>query len=157
MLEKKPGKNNRKRRIYKLKISELPCFYCGICCSKFQPRLSSTAAHNLADNLGISWERFLADYTDLHWPGTRSFLLRQLNSACIFLSSADQRKRTICAIHDFKPSACLEWKPGITRPECLEGLTKVWDLSVNSAGEICGSKEKIEDFKGLIREREDPV
>ena len=148
-----PGKNNRKRRIYRSKIPELPCLCCGVCCSKYQPQLNSTEAHTLADNLGINWESFLADYIDSRWPGTQTYLLLQVNGTCIFLRSQVDQKQKLCSIHRIKPSCCLKWRQGLERPECLEGLKKVWDLTLDSAGNICGHRENIEAFKRFIQDR----
>jgi Fe-S-cluster containining protein len=145
-----PENSNRRRRICKLKKPEFPCFCCGICCSKFQPRLSLSEARILAHNLGISWERFLAEYIDPHWPGSRSYLLCQIDGACIFLRTGESKKPKLCLIHDFKPTCCAEWKQGINRSECLEGLKTDWDLTMDSSGKICGSQEKIQAFERFI-------
>ena len=143
-------KNNRKRQIYKLGISEIPCLCCGVCCSKFQPRLDLSEARTIAAHLGVNLERFLTDYTDPRWPGTRSLLLRHVNGACVFLRTSEEDKKKLCFIHSFKPSCCVEWKQGIDRSECLEGLKADWDLSVDYSGKICGPKEKIESFEKFI-------
>ncbi len=121
--------NDRKRQIHKLEISEIPCFRCGTCCSKFQPQISLSEAHIIADKLGVSWRHFLADYIDPRWPGTRNFLLRHINGACVFLRVSSDQKQKLCSIHTFKPSCCQEWKPGIDRSECLDGLKTIWDLA----------------------------
>lgn len=148
-----PGKNNRKRQIYRLKILEFPCLYCGVCCSKYQPQLDLAEAHILADNLGISWEGFMAGYIDPHWPGTQSFLLRHVNGVCVFLRATGDEKRKLCLIHNIKPTCCLKWKPAVDHSECLEGLKNGWDLTLDSSGKICGSRKDIEAFKRFIQDQ----
>jgi len=90
------------------------------CCSKHQAHLTLSEAQAISAKLEISWERFLAEYTDPRWPGTNSFLLRHADGACIFLKRSENGDHTLCQIHSFKPSCCLEWIAGPQHPECLE-------------------------------------
>jgi Fe-S-cluster containining protein len=149
MKESKSGKKYRKRQIYRLEVPEFPCLCCGTCCSKFQPQLSLSEARTLAANLGVSWDRFLADYTDPRWPGTRNFLLRHVDDACIFLGPSEDNSRRLCRIHDFKPACCREWKPGLDHAECREGLKTTWDLIPDGTGKIGGSRGRIEAFRAF--------
>jgi Fe-S-cluster containining protein len=100
---------------------EFTCFYCGVCCSKFQPQLSQEEAEILAEKLGVSWELFVEKYTDSRWPGIQSYLLRQKEGACVFLECTSDGLK-LCQIHSFKPDCCLKWKAGPYKDECLEGL-----------------------------------
>lgn len=123
------------------------CLCCGTCCSKYQPRLSIDEARSISQKLGIEWERFLSEYCDRRWPGTRSYLLRHVDGACIFLSPDSGRLRKICRIHDIKPDCCREWTADLKNPECREGLQTIWGLQVDSSGNICGSQDQIEKFR----------
>ena len=134
MKERIAGNSNRRRGIYKLETPDFPCLFCGICCSKFQPQLTLTEAHDLADKLGVNWKRFLSEYTDPRWPGTQSYLLRHVNGACIFLRTAEDKKQKLCLVNAIKPSCCLEWKQGIDRSECLEGLKERLELNGGCIG-----------------------
>ena len=145
-----PSKNYRKRHIYKLEITEMPCLFCGICCSKFQPQISISEAKIIAAKLGVSFECFLEECCDSRWPGTRNSLLRRINGACVFLHPSEDRQKKLCLIHAFKPSCCVEWKQGKDRPECLEGLKTYWDLTTDSSGNVCGTRSKIQALKRFI-------
>ncbi len=63
----------------------IPCFRCGVCCTRYQVRLSLVEARQIADELGFDWDEWLDRYVDQRWPGTDSFLLRHCNGACVFL------------------------------------------------------------------------
>jgi Fe-S-cluster containining protein len=129
----------------------IECFRCGICCSRYQVRLSLVEARRIANELVISWEKFLEKYTDHHWPGTRSFLLTQSHGTCIFLKQGKAGKSTSCLIHQFRPSSCREWKPSQYRPECKEGLDKYWGLKVSPEGKLQGNKVNIKRFQAFFK------
>jgi Fe-S-cluster containining protein len=134
----------------KVFLVTMQCICCGTCCSKYQPRLSLAEAQLLAQKLGISWEQFKDNYTDSRWPGTASFLLRHQNGACIFLQFSPSSKQKLCLIHDFKPECCLDWQAGWEKPECRGGLQNTWQLTVDSAGRVCGDPERVEEFEAEI-------
>jgi len=102
----------------------IPCFRCGVCCTRYQVRLSLVEARQIADELGFDWDEWLDRYVDQRWPGTDSFLLRHCNGACVFLERIEARNVTRCLIQSFKPSACREWTPSLYRRDCQEGLIK---------------------------------
>lgn len=143
-------KYSRNRTIHKPEISEFPCLHCGTCCSRYQPQISLSEARTISIKLNISWESFISDYIDPRWPGTQSFLLRQINGACIFLKPTTDKKQHLCLIHDFKPACCLDWQPGINRSECLDGLKANWDITLDSRGRILGTPQKIQALNLFI-------
>ncbi len=128
----------------------IPCFRCGVCCTKYQVRLSLVEARQIADELGFDWDEWLDRYVDQRWPGTNSFLLRHCNGACVFLERIEARNVSRCLIHSFKPSACREWTPSLYRRDCKEGLAQRWGLTVNPLGQIEGSRQKLLDFYSCI-------
>lgn len=128
------------------KASEIPCIRCGICCSKYQPFLGLEEAHLIAGKLGSGWEHFLATYSDPRWPGDQIVLIRHVNGACPFLLTYPEKKQSLCLIHSYKPKCCQEWESRLNRTDCREGLKTVWDLTIDSTGRVCGSREKIESF-----------
>jgi uncharacterized protein len=109
--------------------------------------LTINEARSVAQKLGIDWERFLNEYTDRRWPGTRSYLLKHVDGACIFLSRTSDKYQKLCSIHEIKPACCREWTADPKNPECSEGLRTLWGLTVDPSGQICGSQEKIEKFR----------
>ena len=109
---------------YKPKELSIPCFRCGVCCTRYQVRLSLVEARRIANELGLAWDEWLDLYVDQRWPGTDSFLLRHCNGACVFLERIEASNVTRCLIQSFKPYACREWTPSLYRWECQEGLVK---------------------------------
>jgi Fe-S-cluster containining protein len=108
-------------------------------------------AHLISDKLGLSWVSFSSDYIDPRWPGTRNLLIRHVNEACAFLKPSTNKKQFLCSIHDFKPSCCRNWKQGLDRQECQNGLLKRWGLKINQSGKIQGAPEKLELFKNYLQ------
>ncbi len=126
------------------------CFRCGVCCTKYQVRLSLSEAQRLAGDLGLSWEEWLERYIDKRWPGTQSFLLRQQNRACVFLERTEGARITRCLIHHVRPVSCRKWKASLYRKECREGLLRYWGLTVSPAGKLEGPAERLKDFQSFI-------
>lgn len=149
------GKHYSEIRVFTKKIpdtqvlSALPCFRCGICCHRYQPRIDLTEARTIADSLGIAWEQFAANYLDSRYFGGERFLLRQENGACIFLEQVDERVAK-CKIHLFKPSACRDWTPSLFRKECQVGLARFWKLSVDQRGNLQGNSDDLLQFHSFV-------
>ena len=129
----------------------IPCFRCGVCCSRYRIRLSLVEARRIANGLGLAWNTFLDRYVEQLWPRAQDFFLRQRNGVCIFLEHGEGTKTTSCFIHSFKPAACLEWVPSLYRRECQEGLARHWGLTVGSSGELQGAAERIEHFQLFLK------
>ena len=125
----------------------IPCFRCGISCTRHQVRLDMIEAKRIADGSGLALEIFADTYLDQHHPEARSFLIRQRDGACVFLKRVKADKRANCLIHSFKPSACREWTPSLYRRECPEGLVRHWGVTVNSSGQLHGPEEATQAFR----------
>ncbi len=126
------------------------CFRCGECCIRYQVGLNLMEAQRIADDLRLSLGVFLERYVDKRWHGLESFLLRQLDGACIFLEHTKGNKKTTCLIHRVKPAHCREWTPSLYRRECRDGLAKYWKLTVSLTGQLEGTEEKLRDFHSFI-------
>ncbi len=100
---------------------EIPCFRCGICCIKWQPPIDVKQAKKIAAGLGLSYRTFLRQYT-IKYPMKDGYLIRRDNGQCVFLKF--ENGRAGCAIHDYEPEACFNWKAGLEKPECQEGLRR---------------------------------
>jgi len=131
--------------------SSIECFRCGICCSKYQVRMSLVEAKRIAAELGIPWKEFIANYTDQRWPGAESFLLRHEHGACIFLKHDKIEKMTGCLIYPFRPSSCQEWRPSPHRAECQEGLHKYWGIKISLDGKLKGNRTTIRRFQTFLK------
>ena len=128
----------------------IPCFRCGVCCTRYQVRLSLVEARQIADELGLAWDEWIDLYIDQSWPGTNSLLLRRRKGGCVFLEHIKRSNMTHCIIEPFKPSSCRERKPSLYKRECQQGLTQCWGLTINPLGQIQGSRQKLLDFYSFI-------
>jgi len=100
-----------------------PCFRCGICCTSYQAPLTREDIDNIASALRISRSKCISRYA-LKVPIKEGYLLKRTEKGCVFLAwDADGKAR--CAIYPSRPKACREWTPGLSRPECLEGLAEL--------------------------------
>ena len=131
-------------------LASMPCFCCGICCTKYQVRLSLIEARRINDRLGLLWDDFLSRYIDQYWPEAETFFLRRDNGKCVFLGDVEDGHMRRCLIHPVKPSACKEWNPSFYRSECQEGLAKHWGLTVSSSGKLKGPEQNLRDFNSFI-------
>jgi Fe-S-cluster containining protein len=101
----------------------IPCFRCGICCTCYQPPLTSEDVDSIASALGISRSKCLSEYA-VKVPIKEGYLLKHRKKGCVFLAwDADGKAR--CTIYPSRPKACREWTPSLAKPECVEGLTEL--------------------------------
>ncbi|MCX6013138.1 MAG: YkgJ family cysteine cluster protein [Chloroflexi bacterium] len=119
------------------------CLQCGTCCRKFLICLTYDEAKQIATGLQISFEDFEKTYIDPIWPDPNIYLLKRVNGACIFLKQAHELPVYRCSVHEFKSDGCLAFKPGLHKPECIEGLLTNWNITVNSSGELIGTEENL--------------
>ena len=101
----------------------VPCFRCGICCSRYQPPLSREDIDNIALALGISRSGCISGYA-VKVPTKEGYLLKHVDGGCVFLAW-DANGRARCGIYASRPKACREWRASLSKPECLEGLAKL--------------------------------
>ena len=123
----------------------IPCLCCGICCTRWQPQIDGEEAGTIAQGLGISLEEFYQYYVEENPRRLGICLLRRDEKGCIFLQY--EGEQASCIIHPFKPTACRQWMPSLSRPECKEGLKrrKSGDHLL-LPGEIYGSEEELSAF-----------
>jgi len=140
------GKSNSERL-----TADFPCFYCGICCSDFQPHLDTAESQMIANHLGLSLQKFLSDCTDPRWPGIDTHLLAHKDGKCLFLEQKAGKAKWLCHIHAFKPAACREWAAGPAKKECRKGLSRYWGLSVDDSGELAGSAKDLQRFQEYLK------
>ncbi len=98
----------------------IECFRCGVCCLRYQPSLMSEEIEAIATGLGMSTTDFLAKYAQVTYVG---YLLRRSEGRCVFLVYDEGGDKASCSIHPFRPRACRNWVPSLSRLECQEGLT----------------------------------
>ncbi len=77
------------------------CTQCGDCCKGYGGTyLSPLDIESIANYLGITADRFVADYTRL--SGNRRLIAQGDNGYCIFWDK-------VCTIHPVKPKMCRQW------------------------------------------------
>jgi Fe-S-cluster containining protein len=101
----------------------IPCFRCGVCCTCYQPPLTTEDVENIASALGISRSKCISKYA-VKAPIKEGYLLKHTEKGCVFLAW-DEDGKARCTIHPSRPKACREWTPSLSKPECLEGLAKL--------------------------------
>lgn len=137
-------------------MDSMPCFRCGVCCTKYEVYLSLIEGRRIADELGLSWDEFLYRYVSQNSSNPESFILRRNEKACVFLENVGNSNTSRCLIHPFKPSACREWNPSLYRRDCQEGLTKYWGLTVSPFGLPEGPEQNLRRFHSLLESLSSP-
>ena len=132
----------------------LPCFRCGICCTRYPIHLDLMDARRIADGLRMDWTDFQDKYLVRNCPGVDRFNFVRPGGVCNFLEREEGGTEALCGIHAFRPYACEAWTSGPFRRECREGLER-WGLSVGPSGELQGSEEKLRDFRAFLTSREE--
>jgi len=127
--------------------TQLLCFRCGICCTRYDVPVTFEEAHKLADFLKIDWQTWLSNYTNPAWPGVRSMLLVRLGGECVFLTKPLEDNSRVCLIHSVRPAACRDWQAGIDKIDCRNGLAKSFGLSVSDSSKITGNQKDIDIFE----------
>lgn len=118
----------------------IPCFRCGICCTCYQPSLTTEDIDNISSALGISRSKCISKYAHKA-PIKEGYLLKHTKEGCVFLAwDADGKAR--CKIHPSRPKACQEWVPSLAKPECLEGLARL-----KSEGQVMLLKELFPSYE----------
>ena len=101
----------------------IPCFRCGVCCTCYQPPLTTEDIENIASALRISRSKCISKYAHKA-PIKEGYLLKYSKKGCVFLAwDTDGKAR--CTIHESRPEACREWIPSLSKPECLQGLARL--------------------------------
>ena len=122
----------------------IECFRCGICCTDYQPQVNPEEIENIARGLKVSTADFLSRYAQSTYVG---YLLRQSERGCVFLLWEKDGTRASCTIHLFRPKACRDWVPSLSRRECRDGLARLKTKGrIMLAEELYPSQESIVRF-----------
>ena len=108
---------------------EIECFRCGICCMRYQPKISPEELENIAGYLSLTPDEFVSKYVMVTKIG---YLLRQSHGACIFLEPEAGGNRNNCSIHDSRPAPCRDWTAALSKQECLDGLAGLDEADRNA-------------------------
>jgi Fe-S-cluster containining protein len=96
------------------------CTMCGNCCTGPEGYVLFTEeeGRRLADRVGVSYERFLKEYTK---PVSRGVSLKETPSPygldCVFLDRTSVPGRAICGVYEDRPAQCRTWPfwPSVVR------------------------------------------
>lgn len=121
---------------------EIPCICCGVCCTVYQVRVSPAEAMLIAEAMGLDYWDWVGRFCDPRWPDPFSHLIRHDDLGCVFLDHS-QPKMALCRIYRIRPGSCRDWCAGIFKPVCQRGLMEHWQVSVDSAGRLCGAPDAL--------------
>lgn len=76
----------------------IDCTTCANCCRVATTQINDRDTQRLARHLGVSVERFLADYT-VESP-EEGLILKRTEQGCVFLDG------TLCSVYDARPGTC---------------------------------------------------
>ncbi len=105
-------------------LPQIECFRCGICCVRYRPKVTSKEIKRISHKLGMSIDRFTSTYVRAV-PIKEAYILQSSADTCPFLRWEEREVKAACSIHAFRPKACRNWMPSLSRPECREGLVKL--------------------------------
>ena len=130
----------------------IECFRCGICCTRYQPKLASEELKNIASQLSLSVADFIGKYVIVTQVG---YLVKQAKKGCIFLRWSKDGARATCSIYSFRPAACRNWTPSLSHPECREGLVKLGtDNKIALPQDVFDSGEAAHRFLSSLQQGE---
>lgn len=128
--------------------SPIECFRCGICCIGYHPKVTVEEVEFIAEGLSVSTDEFISRYVTVTKVG---YLLSQTENGCVFLNWEKGTSKVSCNIYHFRPTACRNLVPSLSRPECREGLVKLQiDNRILLVGEIYENQEQVERFCTLL-------
>ncbi|MFC1903161.1 YkgJ family cysteine cluster protein [Chloroflexota bacterium] len=106
------------------------CLRCGVCCTRYQPRLTAAEVKRTARGLRLSVDDFLSIFVQVTVVG---YLLRQSEEGCVFLTWEENKPRATCSIYPFRPDSCRDWIPSLSHHECREGLLRLKTGNIHTA------------------------
>jgi len=126
----------------------MECFRCGICCIIYQPKVTIEEVKFIAEQFSMSTDEFITRYVTVTHIG---YLLCQTEKGCVFLTREKNPARVSCNIYSSRPESCRNWVPGLSRPECREGLAKLQAGNrILLVSEIYETQEQAERFCTLL-------
>ncbi len=90
---------------------------------KWQPPVSTEEIETIARAMHLAGDVFRSRYVQVYPVKANSYLLSRRNDACSFLKF--EGTESTCLIHEYRPAACRDWKPNLSRRECQEGLRRL--------------------------------
>jgi Fe-S-cluster containining protein len=131
-------------------LSPIDCFRCGVCCERYQPRVTKKEIKAIAIYLDIAIDEFVLRYVQ-QVPVKEGFLLRRSEKGCIFLHIDEHDNRATCNIYTVRPKACRDWTASLSRLECREGLVRLKpDRMILTSKEMYDSQEAVNKLRGAV-------
>lgn len=129
---------------------DLPCFRCGVCCTVYQVRISPAEAREIADCMGMDYWDWVGRHCDPRWSDPRSHLIRHDDNGCVFLDHS-HGEVSLCHIYKVRPASCRDWCAGVFKPACQDGLKRLWNVGVDSSGQLQGTPEVLSRLQAFLR------
>ncbi len=128
-----------------------PCFRCGHCC-RLWVFLGYEETERIMEHTKLSLNEFAIVYWDRSVGPEECLVLKQEDSACLFLRNGRNPREKYCGIYEARPRVCREFVPSYLRRECQDGLTRLWNLTAAPSGRLQGDEEWVTAFESFLRE-----
>ena len=87
----------------------------------------------------MEFYEWVGRFCDPRWHDSRSYLVRHEGDHCVFLKRGEDRRTFVCSVYSVRPSSCREWRAGLDKPECREGLRRYWRVHVDDDRQLSGT------------------
>jgi Fe-S-cluster containining protein len=108
----------RLKRIAEEIEEQIDCTACASCCRVASIKITGRDAQKLAKELGVSLDRFQADYTEQ--SPEEGLVLKRTESGCVFLDG------NLCSVYEARPQTCANF-PHLTRG-AGSLVSRMWEM-----------------------------
>ena len=117
-LKRRNYQERRLKRIAQDIEERIDCTACANCCRVATTRITERDVEKLSKTLGISQQRFLAEYT--REDSDEGLVLKRNEGGCVFLEG------NLCAVYDSRPHTC-SFFPHLTRG-AGSLVSRLWEM-----------------------------
>ena len=117
-LKRRNFQERRLKRIAETIEEGIDCTACANCCRVATVRITERDAQKLAKRLGVTPDRFRADFTELNEE--EGVVLKRTGHGCVFLEG------NLCSVYDARPQTCVNF-PHLTRG-AGSLVSRLWEM-----------------------------
>ena len=117
-LKRRNFQERRLKRIAETIEEGIDCTACANCCRVATVRVTERDAQKLAKRLGVTLDRFWADFTQPNEE--EGFVLKRTEHGCVFLEG------NLCSVYDARPQTCVNF-PHLTRG-AGSLVSRLWEM-----------------------------
>jgi hypothetical protein len=128
----------------------LECFRCGVCCMLYRPKVNREEIARIAQELSIREKEFISKFVRT-MPEKSISIIQTDTEYCPFLSLEKETLKATCLIHHCRPHACVNWQASLMRPECRDGLNKLFpSKTFLLPKDMCSSPEEMKKLYSAV-------